>query len=206
MIAHQLEQPSHAPTLTNGDVKAEPLDDVQIVASRDGKSGWASGATMNVRASDLLVKTPDGWQVAAAIWTTAVDNDRANADAKAGKLKPRSIPGNPGPSEVADAFKKLTTDGIDAAAAKREDLVAIGSGPGERTVGGAGFARAWNAAWKGKVSIDSITSVTAPSGTTGAVTASVQLQKSGYKIPFLIFAVFDKTDAGWSLVHIHFAV
>jgi hypothetical protein len=29
----------------------------------------------------------------------------------------------------------------------------------------------------------------------------------GYKIPFTVFAVFDKAaDGAWSLVHIHFAV
>ena len=206
VVAHQLEQslPPDA-VATNGQIKPQLLDDVQVVIAKDGTSAWASGATTEVRASDVLVKAPGGWQIAGAAWTNAVDNDKANTDAKAGKLKPREL-GGPGDASLADAFRKLTTEGVDAAAAANKDLVAIGSGPGERTVGGAGFARAWNAAWKGKVTIASLVARTTPSGTTGWVTASVELQKSGYKIPFLIFAVFDKTAAGWSLVHIHFAV
>lgn len=210
VIAHQLEQPLPPDAVaTNGDVSAKAkgavLDDVQVMISKDGTAAWGSGSTPEVRASDVLIKTPAGWQIVGAAWTLAVDNGKANADAKAGKLKPRAL-GGPGDEALADAFKKLTTDGVDAAAAANKDLIAIGSGPGERTAGGAAFARAWNAAWKGKLSIDSLAARTTPSGKTGWVTASVQLQKSGYKIPFLIFAVFDKTDAGWSLVHIHFAV
>jgi hypothetical protein len=95
---------------------------------------------------------------------------------------------------------------VDAAAAARSDLVAIGSGPGERTVGGAVFARAWNAAWKGKVTVASVFGRALPGGTTGWVGASIELAKPGYKVPFTVFAVFDKAaDGAWSLVHIHFA-
>ncbi|HSN24803.1 MAG TPA: nuclear transport factor 2 family protein [Kofleriaceae bacterium] len=206
-VAHQLEQPAPAGVVTSrGVTEHDMLEDIAFTMSRDGKSAWATGASNDVRASDVLVKTPAGWQIAGAAWTRSYDNDKANADAKAGKLKPRTLEGGPGDASLADAFKKMTTDGLDAAAAKRADLVAIGSAFGERTVGGAGFARAWNAAWKGKTTIDSLVAKTTPSGTTGWVTASVRLQKAGYAIPFLIFAVFDKTDAGWSLVHIHFAV
>ena len=46
-----------------------------------------------------------------------------------------------------------------------------------------------------------------PSGTTGWVAATVELQKTGYKIPFTVFAVFDKDAAGnWTLATIHFSV
>ncbi len=204
VVAHQLEQPPPAGVVSNRAVtKHEPLQDVTLAMSADGKSAWASAANNDVRASDVLVKTPAGWQIAGAAWTLWYDNDKANADAKAGKLAPRTLDSGPGDPALADAFKKLTTNGLDS---KREDLVAIGSDFGERTVGGAAFARAWNAAWKGKTTIDSLVAKTTPSGTTGWVTASVRLQKAGYAIPFLVFAVFDKTDSGWSLVHIHFAV
>ena len=110
------------------------------------------------------------------------------------------------PAFASRLASSLPTGSVHTAAA-RTDLVAIGSGFGERTVGGAGFARAWNAAWKGKVTVVSSVAHATPSGTTGWVTASVELAKRGYQIPFTVFAVFDKTvDGHWSLVHIHFAV
>lgn len=194
--------------------------DVQVTVSRDGKSAWASelvkvtllepsspGRDVPWRASDALVKTPAGWRIAALAWTEPVANAKANAQAKAGKLTAQPLDGEPGDASLRDAFAKLTTDGVDAAAAARPDLVAIGSGPGERTVGGAALARAWNAAWKGKLAIVSSRAQALPSGTTGWVAATVELAKPGYKLPFTVFAVFDKTAAGtWSLVHIHFAV
>jgi hypothetical protein len=158
------------------------------------------------RASDVLVKTAQGWRIAALDWTEPRANAAVNRDAKAGKLSARSLGEDRGDASLCDAFARLTTGGVDAAAAARTDLVAIGSGPGERTVGGAGFARAWNAAWKGKVTIASIFGRALPSGTTGWVGASIELAKPGYKVPFTVFAVFDRApDGAWSLVHIHFA-
>jgi hypothetical protein len=69
------------------------------------------------------------------------------------------------------------------------------------------LAKGWNAAWKGKVAILSSIARLAPSGTTGWVAARVELAKTGYKIQFMLFCVFDKTAAGaWQLVHAHFAV
>ena len=194
--------------------------DVQVTVSRDGKSAWGSelakvtlletntaGRDVAWRASDAMVKTPAGWRIAALAWTEPVANAKANAGAKAGKLTAQKLDGDPGDASLREAFAKLTTDGVDAAAAARPDLVAIGSGPGERTVGGAALARAWNAAWKGKLAVVSSRAQALPSGTTGWVAATVELAKPGYKLPFTVFAVFDKTAGGaWSLVHIHFAV
>ena len=58
-----------------------------------------------------------------------------------------------------------------------------------------------------KTTIVSSVARLAPSGTTGWVAATVELQKTGYKMPFTVFAVFDKDERGaWTLVHIHFAV
>lgn len=216
LITHQFDaKPAFAVT-TNGKPVAELLEsckptgesDATVTMSRDGSSAWGDETAGDIdHASSVLVKTPKGWQIAAAMWTEPVDNDDANRDAKAGKLHPAKLDGDPGDQSLRDAFAKLTTDGVDAAAAARTDLVAIGSGFGERTVGGAGFARAWNAAWKGKVTVVSSVAHATPSGTTGWVTASVELAKHGYQIPFTVFAVFDKTaDGHWSLVHIHFAV
>jgi len=39
------------------------------------------------------------------------------------------------------------------------------------------------------------------------VAANIELAKGTYKIPFHIFAVFDKASSGeWTLVHLHFSV
>jgi hypothetical protein len=143
--------------------------DVQVTMARDDKSAWASelasigllepntsGRDVPWRASDVLVKTAQGWPIAALAWTGPRDNAAVSRDAKAGKLSARLLGEERGDASLCDAFARLTTAGVDPAAAARADLVAIGSGPGERTVGGAGFARAWNAAWKGKVTVVSV--------------------------------------------------
>lgn len=178
-----------------------------VTMSRDRKSAWASGLSVSdgktKRISDLLVQTPDGWRIAALAFTDEKDNADVNRDAKAGKLPPRKFPES-GDASLNAAFAKLTTDGATNVA---KDLVAFGSGPGERTVGDTAFTKPWNAAWKGKTTIVSSVARLAPSGTTGWVAATVELQKKGYKIPFTVFAVFDKDASGaWTLVHIHFAV
>jgi len=196
-------------------------DNLQVVMSRDGQSAWTSLTTkLSIlpqnekgrddpwRVSSVLVKTAAGWKMAATTWTEPVANAKANADAKAGKLPATpafTVP--PGDAALGAAFAKVVSDGIDAAAQARGDLVAFGSGPGERTVGGAVLARGWNAGWKGKATITSSTAKLAPSGTTGWVAAAVSLSKGSYKIPFAVFAVFDKNAAGaWTLVHMHISV
>jgi ketosteroid isomerase-like protein len=188
-----------------------------INVSADGKSAWASElSTLRIgdlkhgdnpqswRASDVLVQTPKGWRIAALAWTSPTENATANRDAKAGKLTTAKLAGDPGDASLNAVFAKLTTEGVTNVA---KDLVAIGSGPGERTAGAPAFTKAWNAAWKGKTTVVSSVARLAPSGTTGWVAATIELQKTGYKIPFTVFAVFDKDAAGaWTLVHIHFAV
>jgi ketosteroid isomerase-like protein len=201
---------------------------VAVTLAADGKSAWASGTTTLTllprddasykaqwRFSDVLAKGATGWKIVAWALTQPMANATANRDAKAGKLQVptaftdpngESKPLDPGDATLRAAFTTLTTDGLDAAAAARSDLVAIGSGPGERTVGGASLAGGWNASWKGKSTISSIVARLAPSGTTGWVAAHVMLAKPGYQLPFTIFAVFDKAPNGWSLVHMHFSV
>jgi len=199
--------------------------DVQISVARDGKSAWASlstqievlprnqaGRSDPWRASDVLVKTAAGWRIAAASWTQPMANAAVNRDAKAGKLPALpALDGDPGDAGLRAAFARLITDGLDPVAATRADLVAFGSGPGERTVGGAALAAGWNAGWKRRVTVTSSLARVTPSGTTGWVIANVRLAKgsgaAGYQIPFQLFCVFDKTASGeWSLVHVHFAV
>jgi len=223
-----------APVITNGAIRStaelrlvgvadKPMDysgshvsDLAVTLSRDGQSAWASatasiallatntpGRDVPWRASDVLVKTARGWRFAALAWTEPVANSKANGDAKAGKLQAASLDGEAGDQSLRDAFAKLARDGL---VSSRDDLVAIGSGPGERTTSGAAFARAWNAAWKGKVAIVSSVARLLPSATTGWVAATIALQKPGYQLPFTVFAVFDKDASGaWTLVHIHFA-
>src|SRR5262249_4004018 len=134
------------------------------------------------RASDVLIKTPAGWRIAALVWTPPTPNAAVNRDAKAGKLTATPIGGEPGDAGLRDAFAKLTASGLDST---RDDLVTIGSGPGERTVGPA-FGKAWNAAWKGHVSVVSSVARLTTSKTTGWVVARVELAKPGYKIPFFM--------------------
>jgi ketosteroid isomerase-like protein len=189
--------------------------DTKVTLAADGKTAWAS-FTMKItqnkqtdawRVSDVLVKTAKGWKVAATAWTLAVSNAAANQAAKDGDASRAAFGDSDVEASLAAAFKKLTTDGLDASAAARKDLVAIGSGPNERTTSGTVLAKAWKAAWQGKTTVTSLAARVTEAGTTGWVAASVDLQKKGYKIPFLVFCVFEKTkDGAWSLVHVHFAV
>lgn len=210
--------PHEMPGIGPGQYGGEHIDQyLTITMSRDGKSAWASFFTtlamgdvdhgrmpLDKRVSDFIVQTPQGWRIAARAWTDAVENARANKEAKAGKRKAQPLTPDAGDASLNAAFAKLTTDGATNVA---KDIVAIGSGPDERTVGAPAFVKPWNAAWKGKTTIVSSVARLAPSGTTGWVAATVELQKKGYKIPFTVFAVFDKDASGaWTLVHIHFTV
>jgi hypothetical protein len=160
------------------------------------------------RASELVTKTKDGWRVTAGLWSEAEPNAEINKAAKAGKLEALPMIGTGGDKSLLDAFTKLTTGTFDDAAAKRKDLVAIGSGPKERTVGGASLAKAWQAAWANRLTIDATLASSDPKATLGFVLANVTLAKKDYKIPFRVLFVFErKTDADpWSVVHAHFAV
>jgi ketosteroid isomerase-like protein len=192
-----------------------------VTMSRDGKSAWVSelervdivsdkghAGTTEWRVSELVVKTAAGWRIHTAVWTRGVPDAKVNKDAKAGKMKDAGfqLGDTPGDASLRAAFAKLVSDGLDATAAARKDLVALGTAPGERTMGGAIHAKAW-AAWKGKAKVTESVAGVAPSGTTGWVGANVEVDKGGYKIPFFVFCVFDKTAKGaWSVVHSHFAV
>src|SRR5512140_696828 len=213
--------------VTDGDIPAASAEgrslkghsdsNLQIVVARDGNSAWISfGSTVHFkhgkyagldefdtdyRITEIAVKTPSGWRIAGGMWSVPVDNARGNKQAKAGK----QYAGNPieeggGDASLRAAFTKLTTGPLDATAAARKDLVAFGSGPGERTVGGAGLAKAWAAAWAKHLTIsDPFVATVAPSGTTGWVIADVMLDKKTYKVKFRVLFVFDKDEGGaWS--------
>jgi len=158
--------------------------------------------------TEIAKKTADGWRVISGLWALPVKNADVNKDAKAGKLDQLApLPGS-GEKSLLEAFTKLTTGGFDEAAIKRKDLVAFGSGPKERTVGGAVLAKAWQAAWANKLKVDSVLASNDPKATLGYVIANVTLQKTGYTIPFRVMFVFERKTAAepWSVIHAHFAV
>jgi hypothetical protein len=176
----------------------------ELVTMDDG--GLYNEETYHV--TEIAKKTADGWRVITGLWALPVKNADVNKNAKAGKLDKLSpLPGT-GDKSLLEAFTKLTTGGLDEAAVKRKDLVAFGSGPKERTVGGAVLAKAWQAAWANKVKVDSVLASSDPKATLGYVIANVTLQKTGYTIPFRVMFVFERktTADAWTVIHAHFAV
>jgi SnoaL-like domain len=203
------------------------IKDLRITMAGDGQSAavaftaWlerkcdVSGEYFDtfVRASEVAVKTAEGWRIAGGEWSSAQANAQVNAAAGKGKLPALDAVGDsdPADADLRAAFTSLVGQGLDAAAAARKDLVAIGSGPGEVTTSGAPLAKAWKAAWAGHMTVlGHPRAQVAPSGTTAWVTANVKLTKqkgaTSYAIPFRLFLVFDKAGGAWSLMHAHFAV
>jgi hypothetical protein len=163
----------------------------------------------NYRVTEIAKKTPAGWRVISGLWSIAQPNADVNKAAKAGKLgafKPLTAGG--GDKSLLDAFGKLVTGPFDDAAAKSKDLIAFGSGPNERTIGGASLAKAWQVAWASKLKVDSIVASNDPKATLGYVLANVTLTKTGYTIPFRVMFVFERKTAAdpWSVIHAHFSV
>jgi hypothetical protein len=204
-------------------LRAHHNRDLAIAVAHDGASAWLSFTTRiellvsvhesvihEYRVSELAVKTANGWRIAAAAWSQPQSNTVIEHNAQLGRATaPATLGGDLGDASLREAFAKLTTDGLDAAASRRGQLVAIGSGPGERTTTGRALARPWTALWANKLTIDGkLVAVTA--GTTGVVFANVRLDRKRngalYKTPFRLFFVFEKTSGGWSLVHAHFIV
>lgn len=166
---------------------------------------------LTARASELAVKTADGWRIAGGAWSWAQPNAKVNAAAQRGELKLAAIPAGAEDAAARAAFDALIANGVDAPAAKRAGLLAIGSGPKELTTTGGALAKAWKAGWLGKLAVDGpIRAALAPGGAVAWVTANVRLTKTKgkatYAIPFRLFTVFEKTAGAWSLVHAHFAV
>jgi len=197
--------------------------------ARDGKSAWisfelymkvdrtedgvASFPERDYRVTELAVSTADGWKLAGGTWSQERDNATINKLAVAGKAPALArLASEVGDKSLREAFAAMIGAPLGATAGARKDLVVFGSGFGERTVGGAGFKKAWDAAWQGHLAIVGANIAhLAPSGTTGWVVANVELAKKAgkqsYKIPFRLVCVFDQDATGaWSLVHAHFAV
>ena len=154
------------------------------------------------------MKTAKGWRITGGFWSEARPNAEVNDEAKAGTIHSAAPLAAGGEKSLLDAFQQLTTGAFDDAAATRKNLVAFGSGPGERTVGGASLAKAWKAAWSGKVKTDTALAASSGKDTLGLVLANITLAKKDYKIPFRVLFVFERANstAPWSVVHAHFAV
>ena len=144
-----------------------------VTIAHDGKSAWVSfdiwmkvdnsadGERMiferDFRVTEIAVATKDGWRFVGGTWTSAQDNAQINKEARAGK--PRKLAELPKKSEsktLLDAFTAMLAASSPTTA---KDLVAIGSASGERTVGGAAFARAWDAAWRARRRRASLTGI-----------------------------------------------
>jgi HEAT repeat protein len=179
-----------------------------ITLSGDSKSAWVA-MIVNVkgvewRVTELAVDTGSGWRIAGGLASVGQDNKAVNAAAKANKLKLAALPDGKSDAAIAGAFTALTKGPFDATAAARTELLAYGSGPGERTTEGGVLARAWKAAWANKVTIEG-PMIARAFGSTGFVIANVLLAKTGYKTPFRVMVTFDKAGAGWSVAQVHFA-
>jgi hypothetical protein len=224
---------NEADLVTNTIIDATYLTDlkpsgIRLGLSRDGKSAWVtySAATETacdsctaepgptLRASELVVKVGAKWQVQAALWSEGVADAKVNKAGKAGKLSALDavVDSSSGDASVRDAFTSLVAKGFDPSMADNKDLVGIGSAPKEMTVGGKGLVPFINKKWVGNMVVKGpVLAVMAPSGTTAAVIANVDLTKvdgkAKYAVPFRWFVVFDKDAAGaWTPVHLHFAV
>jgi len=187
----------------------------QIVLARDGESAWLSFTSKlgkrEVRASEVAVKRPGGWRIAGGMWSVAQGNDAVNKAAQAGTLaKLAPLPPTATGDDLLAAVTVLQTGPIDKLAAARADLVALGSGPGERSIGGAKLAAPWAAGWAKHVTFGGALMTRSPSGRTAWVAIDALLDKAKpkpYQIPFRLFFVFDRAGTGaWSLVHVQFAV
>lgn len=201
---------------------------IRLGMSRDGQSAWVtysatteiacdsceSSPGPTVRASELVVKVGGAWQVQAALWSEGIADAKVNKAGKAGKLAALDtvVDSSTGDGSVRDAFTALVAKGFDPAVADNKELIGIGSAPKEMTVGGKALVPFINKKWVGNMIVQGpVLAVMAPSGTTAAVIANVDLTKvdgkAKYAVPFRWFVVFDKDAAGaWTPVHVHFAV
>lgn len=204
---------THRAVTRSGDGRSAWLSfDIHMKVDRT-EDGVADFPERDYRVSYIAASTADGWRILGGTWSTAQGNAPVNKAALAGKLRALApVPAHASDAALRDAFLATLTAPLDPATAARADLVTIGSGPGERTVSGAVLAKAWKAAWQGKLTVDGAPATyLAPSGTTGWVVANVQLAKRAgkraYAIPFRLVFVFDQdAQRAWHLVHAHLAV
>jgi hypothetical protein len=193
------------------DDKLGPATVDEQTLSRDGEAMWMTVvrkvAGKELRGTAFALPGPAGWQIQTALVTWARANADVNKAAAAGTSPAFTpLPALVGDKALLDAVKALTSGGLDAIAAARKDLIALGSGPGEKTVGGAKLVKPWKAAWAGKLETTGGLVTMSRTGTSAFVVLDAKLDKGKYKIPFRIGLVFDRAGTGaWTLAHVHFA-
>jgi ketosteroid isomerase-like protein len=176
---------------------------------REQVSGEKYGGLTNdtdYRVTEIVKKTPKGWRVVTALWSSGRADKDIFESAKKGELKPLTAIPAGGDKTLIDAFTALTTGALDAEASKRKDLVLFGSAPKERMTSGAILAKAWGTDWSNKLKIDSIRASAAdPKATLGYVIANVTQQKKGFTVQFRVLFAFERKGDGqpWSVVHAH---
>jgi hypothetical protein len=193
------------------DDKLGPVTVDAQTMSRDGEALWMTVVRKvggkELRGTAFAVPGPLGWQIQTALVTWARPNADVNKAAAAGtspKLEP--LPALVGEKSLIEAVRALTSGPLDAIAAARKDLIALGSGPGEKTIGGAKLVKPWKAAWAGKLETTGGLVTMSKSGRSAFVVLDAKLDKGKFKIPFRIGLVFDRAGTGaWTLAHVHFA-
>ncbi len=193
--------------------------ELRVVLARDGASAWASfdvkvsvdglakTGVVDFRATELFVKGSAGWQVRAAAWSTAM-SARALAKAlKASKLARLEtvFDQDLGDRDVLVAVKTFARDGLDATAATRTDLVAIGVASGERVLGGKLVAAKLAKNWAKTITLTGATWA-ATAGTTACATVNAEIQRGATTLPARLFVIFERAEGGnWSPVLVHLA-
>jgi hypothetical protein len=194
------------------------INDLRVVLARDGQTAWASfnvkvtvdglskSGAIDLRASELFVKSGERWQVRAAAWSAAKPVAVIVKAAKAGKLAALEtvFDQDLGDRDVLAAMKAFASDGLDARASARKDVVGIGIGAGERTIGGKQLAAKLAKDWGATLTLDgAIWGVTA--GSTACATVNASLQRGGATVPIRLFTVFEKDGSTWVPVLVHLA-
>lgn len=183
------------------------IKDVAIGLARDHRAAWLTftlkAGSDEYHVTEVISLNDAQWQVQAGMWARAQPNAAVNKAAAAGTT-PKIAPLAKADADEAirEAFVAMQGGPLDKTAAARKDLVVFGSGPGERTVGGAKLATPWKA-WAGHIPLaGGLVAQRAPSGTTGWAIADVLKGK----VPFRLFVVFDQQlDGTWSVVAVNIA-
>jgi ketosteroid isomerase-like protein len=168
----------------------------------DSPDGW-------LRATALFEKADDGaWQPTAWSITPSIPS-ASQQDAIDDNVMPDKLARDTtGADEVAKLFESTCTNPKKFAAtfSDRKEAVLFGSELPERYVGGKAKAQitAWNFAFNVR---DGLRAGMSKSGNVAWVAANVDGIPHGStsKIPFRMFAIYEKTAAGWKVVQMQFS-
>jgi hypothetical protein len=183
--------------------------EVRIEVSSGGTAAWASYEAKGKRVSEVLAKIDGTWKSVTSFVSVGMKDKAAHAAAVAGKLPPPPAPpGDEAPAPLAAAFR--CDMGACEDAASREDMTIIGSAPGERSLGGGAWARAWSA-WKDRTRVvGTPRGGLAPGGGVGWIVADVAVSyasaKETHEIQFRVFVVYERDGASWRTAAAHVAI